>query len=100
MGSNGHRVRDTEWYKALFHPGEMFRESEVYRSAIRHPKANTPRGRSLTSFQNFFLHIYPVKVPKEIVRFRTTLRLGFIAAVLFGVLFVSGLYLMFFYHPA
>ena len=100
MASNGHRVRDSGWYKALVHPGETFRESEVYRSAIRHPKASTPRGRSLTSFQNFFLHIYPVKVPKEIVRFRTTLRLGFIAAVLFGVLFVSGLYLMFFYHPA
>ncbi|MGZ4133319.1 MAG: cytochrome b N-terminal domain-containing protein [Actinomycetota bacterium] len=100
MASNGHRVRDSGWYKALLHPGEAFRESEVYRSAIRHPKPSTPRGRALTSFQNFFLHIYPVKVPREIVRFRTTLRLGFIAAVLFGVLFVSGLYLMFFYHPA
>jgi len=40
-----------------------------------------------------------VKVPNEIVRTRTTFRLGFIATVLFLVLFVSGMYLMFFYHP-
>ncbi len=41
-----------------------------------------------------------MKVPKEIARTRTTLRLGFIATVLFAILFVSGMYLMFFYHPA
>ena len=54
----------------------------------------------MTSFHNFFLHLYPVKVPKEIVKTRTTLRLGFIAAMLYMILFVSGMYLMFFYHPA
>ncbi len=100
MSSNGRKLRDREWYRALLHPGESFRETEVYRSAIRHPKPDTPRGRALTSFQNFFLHVYPVKVPKEIARTRTTLRLGFIATVLFAILFVSGMYLMFFYHPA
>jgi quinol-cytochrome oxidoreductase complex cytochrome b subunit len=54
----------------------------------------------MTSFHNFFLHLYPVKVPKEIVGTRATLRLGFIAATLYGILFISGMYLMFFYHPA
>ena len=39
--------------------------SELYRSAIRHPSLDTPRGRALTSFQNFFLHLYPVKVPRR-----------------------------------
>ena len=93
-------MRTSEWYRSLFHPGEIFRESEVGRSMIRHPRPNTPRGRAMTSFQNFFLHLYPVKVPREIVRGRTTLRLGFIAAVLYGILFVSGTYLMFFYRPS
>jgi quinol-cytochrome oxidoreductase complex cytochrome b subunit len=60
---------------------------------------STPRGRALTSFQNFFLHLYPVKVPRKVLSFRSTLRLGFISTVLFGVLFISGMYLMFFYHP-
>ncbi len=100
MAKHERRIRDRGWYRAIFHPGESFRSSEVYRSAIRHPRPSTPRGRALTSFQNFFLHVYPVKVPKEIVKARTTLRLGFIATVLFAILFVSGMYLMFFYHPA
>jgi quinol-cytochrome oxidoreductase complex cytochrome b subunit len=100
MSTNGRKVRDREWYRALLHPGEAFRHSEVYGSAIRHPRPSTPRGRALTSFQNFFLHIYPVKVPAEIAKTRTTLRLGFISTVLFAILFVSGMYLMFFYHPA
>jgi quinol-cytochrome oxidoreductase complex cytochrome b subunit len=54
----------------------------------------------MTSFHNFFLHVYPVRVPRGVLSFRSTFRLGFIAAVLFGILFVSGTYLMFFYHPA
>jgi quinol-cytochrome oxidoreductase complex cytochrome b subunit len=99
VGSNGSKVKERGWYRAIFHPGDTFRDNEVYRSAIRHPKPSTPRGRAMTSFQNFFLHIYPVKVPREIVRTRTTLRLGFIATVLYLILFVSGMYLMFFYRP-
>jgi quinol-cytochrome oxidoreductase complex cytochrome b subunit len=93
-------MRDRTWYRSIFHPGEVFTQSEVYTSVVRHPRPATPRGRAMTSFHNFFLHLYPVKVPKEVVRTRTTLRLGFIATTLFGILFVSGMYLMFFYHPA
>jgi quinol-cytochrome oxidoreductase complex cytochrome b subunit len=105
VASNGSKtkagggLRQKGWYRSIVHPGEAFRGSEVYRSAIRHPKPTTPRGRAMTSFQNFFLHIYPVKVPREIVKTRTTLRLGFIATVLYLILFVSGMYLMFFYRP-
>jgi len=54
----------------------------------------------MTSFHNFFLHVYPVKVPRRVLSWRSTFRLGFIATVLYLILFVSGLYLMFFYHPA
>ncbi|MBI4728817.1 MAG: cytochrome b N-terminal domain-containing protein [Acidobacteria bacterium] len=54
----------------------------------------------MATFQNFFLHVYPVKVPRRALSFRSTLRLGFASAVLFGVLLVSGLYLMFFYVPS
>jgi quinol-cytochrome oxidoreductase complex cytochrome b subunit len=96
----GRRLRQNELYRAVFHPGERFRRSELYRSAIRHPRPNTPRGRAMTSFHNFFLHLYPVKVPRKVLSFRSTFRLGFISTVLFFILFVSGMYLMFFYHPA
>jgi quinol-cytochrome oxidoreductase complex cytochrome b subunit len=94
------KVRNSALYRSIVHPGERFRTSEVGRSFIRHPPATTPRGRSMTSFHNFFLHLYPVKVPRSVLSWRATLRLGFIATVLFAILFVSGTYLMFFYHPA
>lgn len=81
-------------------PGDRVRQSEAWRSIFRTPHTDTPRSRASTTFQNFFLHVYPVKVPRRILRFRSTFRLGFVAAVLFGMLFVSGVYLMFFYVPS
>ena len=74
--------------------------SGVWRSMFRHPQLDTPRGRALQSFSNFFLHIYPVKVPARVLRLRYSFRLGFIAAVLFGILVVTGVYLMFVYTPS
>ncbi|HEX6568065.1 MAG TPA: cytochrome b N-terminal domain-containing protein [Acidimicrobiales bacterium] len=81
-------------------PGGRLRDTEVWRSVFRTPHTDTPRGRAATTFQNLFLHVYPVKVPRRILGFRSTFRLGFIAAVLFAILLVSGVYLMFFYVPA
>jgi quinol-cytochrome oxidoreductase complex cytochrome b subunit len=100
VSTNGRKVRDSGWYRAVFRPGDALKESEVYRSAIRHPSPSTPRGRAMQSFQNFFLHVYPVKVSRQVLKTRTTWRLGFIASVLYTILFVSGLYLMFFYRPS
>ena len=67
---------------------------------FRHPQLDTPRGRALQSFSNFFLHLYPVKIPARVLRLRYSFRLGFIAAVLFGILIVTGVYLMFVYTPS
>ncbi|MEX1006405.1 MAG: cytochrome b N-terminal domain-containing protein [Acidimicrobiia bacterium] len=79
--------------------GRMQR-SELWRSMFRHPQLDTPRGRALQSFSNFFLHVYPVKIPARVLRLRYSFRLGFIAAVLFGILVATGVYLMFFYTPS
>src|SRR6202163_3289164 len=76
------------------------KRSDAFRSMFRHAQLDTPRGRALQSFSNFFLHLYPVKIPKRVLRMRYSFRLGFIAAVLFGILVVTGVYLMFFYTPA
>ena len=100
VASGPGKVRERAWYRSIFHPKDAIQGSELYRSAIRHPSSSTARGRALTSFQNFFLHLYPVKVPRKALSFRSTFRLGFISTVLFLVLFISGMYLMFFYHPA
>ena len=74
--------------------------SETWRSMFRHPQLDTPRGRALQSFSNFFLHLYPVKIPARVLRIRYSFRLGFIAAVLFGILMITGVYLMFVYTPS
>ncbi len=74
--------------------------SNAWRSVFRHPNLDTPRGRALQSFSNFFLHLYPVKIPKRVLRLRYSFRLGFIVTVLFLILVVTGVYLMFFYTPA
>lgn len=76
------------------------RHTETWRSVFRHPHLDTPRGRAMQSFSNVFLHIYPVKVPARVLRFRYSWRLGYIASVLFGILLVTGVYLMFFYTPS
>jgi quinol-cytochrome oxidoreductase complex cytochrome b subunit len=76
------------------------KRSDAWRSMFRHAQTDTPRGRALQSFSNVFLHVYPVKVPKRVLRMRYSLRLGFIAAVLFGILLVTGVYLMFVYTPS
>ena len=99
-GNGQKRVRDRTVVRSVLRPGSIYRENEVYRSIVRHPKPDTPRGRAMTSFNNFFLHVYPVKTPRKVLSFRSTFRLGFISAVLFVILFISGTYLMFFYTPA
>ena len=79
---------------------QRVRRSEAWRSAFRHPQLDTPRGRALQSFSNFFLHVYPVKVPARVLRFRYSWRLGYILTVLFAILNLTGMYLMFFYTPS
>jgi quinol-cytochrome oxidoreductase complex cytochrome b subunit len=79
---------------------QRVQRSEVWRSMFRHPQLDTPRGRALQSFSNFFLHIYPVKVPGRVLRFRYSWRLGYILTVLFAITYLSGIYLMFFYTPS
>ena len=90
--------------KTAFAPGggltARIERSNAWRSMFRHPNLETPRGRALQSFSNFFLHLYPVKVPARVLRIRYSFRLGFISAVLFVILVVTGVYLMFFYTPA
>jgi len=73
--------------------------SNPWRSMFRHPPIDTPRGRALQGFSNFFLHVYPVKIPARVLKLRYSFRLGFIATVLFGILTTTGIYLMFFYTP-
>ncbi len=79
---------------------DRIRQSDVGRSIWRSPDRVTPRDRAAAHWSSFFLHIYPVKMKAEQVRFRYSWYLGVISTVLFGSLVVSGIYLMFFYVPS
>jgi len=74
--------------------------SRVYRSVVRHGWAATNRNRSLAVFSNFFLHIHPVKVNLRAIAFTRTFYLGGLAGGCYLILVVTGIFLMFYYHPS
>jgi quinol-cytochrome oxidoreductase complex cytochrome b subunit len=74
--------------------------NRVYRSIVRHGFPDSNRNRSLTVFSNFFLHIHPVKVRLRAIAFSKTLYLGGLAAATYLILVVTGVFLMFYYHPS
>jgi cytochrome b6 len=76
------------------------RETRVWKSIFRRGPALTNRTRSLAVFGNLFLHFLPVKVREKSLRVRATYYLGSISFLLFAVLTITGVLLMFYYHPA
>ncbi len=86
---------------ATFHQAiGWLRETRVWKSIFRRGPALTNRIRSLAVFGNLFLHWLPVKVREKSLRVRTSYYLGSISFLLFIVLSVTGVLLMFYYHPA
>src|SRR5215471_6397316 len=79
---------------------QSLRETKVWKSIFRRGPANTNRTRSLAVFGNLFLHWLPVKVRESSLRIRASYYLGSISFILFVVLFLTGILLMFYYHPA
>jgi quinol-cytochrome oxidoreductase complex cytochrome b subunit len=71
----------------------------ILRSIFRGDPPSTRKGRSELVFYNFWLHIHPAKVRKEHLRLRHTGYLGFVSFFLLLILGVTGLALMFYYHP-
>ncbi|MEW6743736.1 MAG: cytochrome b N-terminal domain-containing protein [Planctomycetota bacterium] len=79
---------------------EPLQRNRVFRSVVRHGLPDTNRNRALATFSNFFLHIHPVKVRVRAMRFTRTCYLGGLSAACFLILVVTGILLMFYYHPS
>jgi quinol-cytochrome oxidoreductase complex cytochrome b subunit len=79
---------------------ERLRGTRVWKSIFRRGPALTNRTRSLAVFGNLFLHFLPVKVRAKSLRVRASYYVGSISFLLFVVLAVTGVLLMFYYHPA
>ena len=56
--------------------------------------------KSRRSFSDFLLHLHPRTVPEETLRFNLSWGLGGMAAVLVGLLFVTGILLLLTYQPS
>lgn len=77
-----------------------FKKTQVWKSIFRHKLDETPRTRALAVLTNVFLHLHPAKVNRDAVRFRYTWGMGGISFYLFIVLTLTGVFLMFYYHPS
>lgn len=79
---------------------KQLRDTRVWKSIFRRGPARTNRTRSLAIFGNLFLHALPVKVREKSLHVRATYYLGSISFFMFVVLTITGVLLMFYYHPA
>jgi quinol-cytochrome oxidoreductase complex cytochrome b subunit len=79
--------------------GEALRKTQVWRSVFRHGPPTTHRNRAMAVATNVFLHLHPVKTRRSGVRMSYTWCMGGITFFLFLSLTVTGILLMFYYHP-
>jgi len=75
-------------------------QSQFWKSVFRTGIPRSNLDKALLIFNNFFLHIFPVKVRRESLKFSATLYLGVTAFALFVLLVITGVYLMLYYHPS
>ncbi|MFQ5652498.1 MAG: cytochrome b N-terminal domain-containing protein, partial [bacterium] len=79
---------------------EKIMQSKAWKSIFRtgFPESNFDKSRLI--FNNFFFHVFPVKVRRESLKFSATFYLGITAFALFVLLVITGIYLMLYYHPS
>ncbi|MBI3894165.1 MAG: cytochrome b N-terminal domain-containing protein, partial [Candidatus Wallbacteria bacterium] len=73
--------------------------SNIFKSVFRHGYPDTDMNRSLVVTSNLFLHVFPVKVKRNSLRFWFHLGLGAASLLLFVLLVATGVLLMLYYTP-
>jgi cytochrome b6 len=81
--------------QALRHP----EKTALFKSIFRVKHDDSERGRALGVLTNVFFHLHPAKVNRDAVRYNYTWGMGGITFYLFLVLTLTGVLLMFYYHP-
>jgi quinol-cytochrome oxidoreductase complex cytochrome b subunit len=76
-----------------------YKKSQLWKSVFRHKLDDAPRQRSLAVLTNVFIHLHPAKINRDAVRYRYTWGMGGLTMYLFVVLTITGVFLMFYYHP-
>ncbi|MBI4323592.1 MAG: cytochrome b N-terminal domain-containing protein, partial [Candidatus Omnitrophica bacterium] len=75
------------------------KKTKLWKSIFRHDFLDTPRTRLQRIFGNVFLHLHPVRIPKDALRVSYTWGMGGLSFYMFLVLTVTGILLMFYYRP-
>jgi len=76
------------------------RETRVWRALFRHPLPGSPKERISVITSALILHLHPARVKESAIKIRHTFCLGGITAFLFVLEMVTGVFLMFYYHPS
>src|SRR5450759_407361 len=79
---------------------DELRASRVWRSVFRGGTGSSTLHRSMAIQQNVFLHLLSTKVRKRMLEFNSTWYLGTMTLGTFGILVITGILLMLYYHPS
>jgi len=79
---------------------KKMKDSPVWKSIFRHKLDDSSRNRSLAVLSNVFLHLHPARINRNAVRYNFTWGMGGITFYLFIILTLTGVLLMFYYHPS
>ncbi len=74
-------------------------KTQLYRSIFRVKHDEEPRSRALSVLTNVFFHLHPAKINRDAVRYAYTWGMGGITFYVFLVLTLTGVLLMYYYHP-
>ena len=75
-------------------------KTQLYKSIFRVKHDDSERGRALSVLTNVFFHLHPAKINRDATRYNYTWGMGGITFYLFIVLTLTGVLLMFYYHPS
>ncbi len=73
--------------------------SQIWKSIFRHNFEDTAANRGKVIRSNVFLHLHPIRMPKHAFKLRFTWCMGGITFFAFLVECITGVLLMFYYHP-
>lgn len=76
------------------------RATRLWRSIFRSGPGESNLHRALVVQQNVFLHLFAVKSRKRALGFNATWYLGALSIGTFGILVITGVLLMLYYHPS
>jgi quinol-cytochrome oxidoreductase complex cytochrome b subunit len=86
--------------KDVIEPLKEPQKTSLYKSIFRVKHDDSERSRALGVLSNVFLHLHPAKINRDAVRYSYTWGMGGITFYLFIVLTLTGVLLMYYYHPS